>query len=191
MQGLHRKKRRELHDFLYLMDSTCIPLSGRGFDAWAQEKRTTHCAGLKLHMMVTSDTQSPVTAIVTDPNVNDINVGRTMPIAKGYTYVFDKGYCDYNWWYQLHQQGAYYVTRFKANVELFFKWVKQNLKIKRFVGQSKNAVIIQLFCALIAYLLVQLHHMKNATDVTLKYCLAEIKTGLFLRTDTQHHQLER
>jgi Transposase DDE domain/Domain of unknown function (DUF4372) len=46
-------------------------------------------------------------------------------------------------------------------VELFFKWIKQNLKIAHFFGTSRNAVTIQIMAALIAYLLLriaQLHH---------------------------------
>ena len=39
-------------------------------------------------------------------------------------------------------------------VELFFKWIKQHLKIKSFWGTSENAVRIQIFCAIIAYCLV-------------------------------------
>ena len=40
-------------------------------------------------------------------------------------------------------------------IELFFKWIKQNLKIRRFIGTSENAVRIQVFTALIAYLLLR------------------------------------
>ena len=40
-------------------------------------------------------------------------------------------------------------------IELFFKWVKQNLKIKHFLGTSENAVRIQLFTALIAFLVLR------------------------------------
>ena len=40
-------------------------------------------------------------------------------------------------------------------IELFFKWIKQNLKIKRFLGTSKNAVEIQLLVAMIAYILTK------------------------------------
>lgn len=47
------------------------------------------------------------------------------------------------------------------DIELFFKWVKQNLKLKRFLGKSENAVKIQIATALIAYLLVLLY--KNLT----------------------------
>ena len=39
-------------------------------------------------------------------------------------------------------------------IELFFKWIKQHLKIKSFWGTSENAVRIQIFCAIIAYCLV-------------------------------------
>jgi hypothetical protein len=40
-------------------------------------------------------------------------------------------------------------------IELFFKWIKQNLYIRRFLGTSENAVRIQIFVALIAYLLLR------------------------------------
>ncbi len=43
-------------------------------------------------------------------------------------------------------------------IELFFKWIKQNLKIKRFMGVSENAVRIQIYVALIAFLLVKTAH---------------------------------
>lgn len=39
-------------------------------------------------------------------------------------------------------------------IELFFKWIKQNLRIKKFLGRSENAVKIQLAAALIAYILI-------------------------------------
>lgn len=42
-------------------------------------------------------------------------------------------------------------------VELFFKWIKQNLKLKKFLGKSENAVKIQIATAIIAYLLVWLY----------------------------------
>lgn len=49
-------------------------------------------------------------------------------------------------------------------IELFFRWVKQTLKIKRFIGLSENAVRIQIACALIAYLLIKL--AKDAAKTT-------------------------
>jgi hypothetical protein len=46
------------------------------------------------------------------------------------------------------------LYRRRWQVELFFKWIKQNLKIKAFYGASKDAVLIQIWTALIAYLLL-------------------------------------
>ena len=47
---------------------------------------------------------------------------------------------------------ALYKERWK--VELFFKWIKQHLRVKSFWGQNSNAVKIQIYCAIIAYCLV-------------------------------------
>jgi Transposase DDE domain/Domain of unknown function (DUF4372) len=44
------------------------------------------------------------------------------------------------------------------DIELFFRWVKQTLKIKHFFGRSENAVRIQLAVALLAFLLLRLAH---------------------------------
>lgn len=51
---------------------------------------------------------------------------------------------------------ALYKARWQ--IELFFRWVKQNLKIRRFLGTSENAVRAQIAVALIAYLLLRLAH---------------------------------
>lgn len=48
---------------------------------------------------------------------------------------------------------ALYKQRWQ--IELFFKWIKQNLKIRQFLGTSENAVRIQICVALIAYLLLR------------------------------------
>ena len=47
-------------------------------------------------------------------------------------------------------------------IELFFRWVKQTLKITRFLGTSENAVRIQVTVALIAFLLLRLAHKAQA-----------------------------
>ena len=52
------------------------------------------------------------------------------------------------------------------DIELFFKWIKQNLKIKHFIGTTENAVRIQVAAALIAYLL--LHAARAACRITIK-----------------------
>lgn len=54
------------------------------------------------------------------------------------------------------------LYRNRWNVELFFKWVKQHLKIKKFWGTSENAVRIQVYCAIISYCLIAIvqHDMR-------------------------------
>jgi len=49
-----------------------------------------------------------------------------------------------------------YQTRWE--IELFFRWIKQTLKIKRFLGTSENAVRVQIAVALITYLLLRMAH---------------------------------
>jgi len=46
-------------------------------------------------------------------------------------------------------------------IELFFRWIKQTLKITRFLGTSENAIRIQVAVALIAFLLLQLAHARQ------------------------------
>ena len=48
-------------------------------------------------------------------------------------------------------------------IELFFRWIKQTLRIRHFVGTSENAVRIQIAVALIAYLLLSLAHAAQKT----------------------------
>ncbi|VVC72395.1 hypothetical protein AQULUS_21500 [Aquicella lusitana] len=47
-------------------------------------------------------------------------------------------------------------------IELFFKWIKQNLRLKKFLGRSSNAVKIQIATALIAFILIQI--FKNVSN---------------------------
>lgn len=63
---------------------------------------------------------------------------------------------------------AIYKSRWK--IELFFKWIKQNLKIKSFLGTSKNAVLTQIWVAMCYYLL--LSYIKYQTKF--KYPLIEL-----------------
>lgn len=58
---------------------------------------------------------------------------------------------------------AIYKERWQ--IELFFKWIKQNLKIKSFVGTSKNAVLTQIWIAMCAYLLMA--YLKFASRITM------------------------
>ena len=249
---------RERKELLYLLDSTSIAVRGRG-SQWTKAT-ATRTPGLKVHLLLAGHQQLPVHHSITGANINDVDEGRKLPIEPGATYVFDKGYCDYNWWRRLDSEGARFVTRLKKNaamrversrpmlaedehivgdsdvsfvyrsnrgrhrnlytgtlrkievarladeplilvtndlnssasaiaalykerwqIELFFKWIKQNLKIKKFLGENENAIRIQLITALIAYLLVVLMRSANGYKDRLKVVLDELRTGLFQR----------
>jgi IS4 transposase len=46
------------------------------------------------------------------------------------------------------------IYKERGQIEIFFRWMKQNLKIKGFIGNSENAVLMQIYAALIIYLLL-------------------------------------
>jgi putative transposase len=74
------------------------------------------------------------------------------------------------------------VYKDRWQIELFFKAIKQNLKIKRFYGNSKNAVMTQVWIALIAYLLFYLLKMKSKQAwMSFTNFISVIKTMLFQR----------
>jgi len=70
-------------------------------------------------------------------------------------------------------------------IELFFKWIKQHLRIKKFFGRSENAARIQILAALISYLLVALYKQRNGIRESLWECLCVIRTTLFQRRKTE------
>jgi len=72
-----------------------------------------------------------------------------------------------------------YKDRWK--VELFFKAIKQNLKIKAFVGTSKNAVLTQVWIALIVYLLVAFARYSAKEGWTVQRMLRVLQLNLFER----------
>lgn len=74
---------------------------------------------------------------------------------------------------------AIYKDRWQ--IELFFKAIKQNLKIKAFVGTSRNAVLTQLWIAMITYLLVALARHSARQGWTVQRMLRVIQLNLFER----------
>lgn len=241
MSLLPRKRCKEINEVIRLLDSSPIQLRGYGYEEWTKEHATRHIKGLKLHVEYDLALKAPVRTAMSCPNFNDVSMAQKWLIEPEIIYVFDKGYYDFNLWWDIHQKGASFVTRLKKNVaicmieqkkvdnetvledgifkfknktprggkvnlyqqtlrrvsikreekkplvlvtnrhdlpaevigelykarweiELFFKWIKQNLKLKKFLGASSNAVKIQIVAALIAYLLVQI--FKNSTKDT-------------------------
>ncbi len=72
-----------------------------------------------------------------------------------------------------------YKERWK--IELFFKWVKQNLKVKTFLGTSPNAVLTQLWIALCVYLLLSFLKFKARIGRSLTGILRLLQMNLFER----------
>lgn len=252
---LPRTIRKDINKAVKLLDSTPIKLKGQGYDEWAKQYATAHWQGLKLHVEFDLELEGPTKVAMSYANLNDSSMGRRWTILPDTVYVFDKGYCDYNWWWSIHQKQAYFVTRLKNNaaivmtsketalskvvledgtfkfknkhprgrkknlytnqlrriiikregknplvlvtnlldvsaetiaalykarwdIELFFKWIKQNLKIKKFLGRSANAVKIQVATALIAYVLVLLFKMNFEEKRSLHLLLIWIRFNL-------------
>ncbi|MBU1196434.1 MAG: hypothetical protein KKE62_11990 [Proteobacteria bacterium] len=67
--------------------------------------------------------------------------------------------------------------------QLFFKAIKQNLRIKTFVGTSENALYIQIWTALIAMLLIKFLQLKSKFDWSLSNLIAFLRWNLFSYKD--------
>ena len=76
--------------------------------------------------------------------------------------------------------GQLYKERWK--IELFFKWIKQHLRIKRFFGTSKNAVKSQLWIALSVYVLVAIVKKRLKLEASLYTILQIISISIFEKT---------
>lgn len=75
------------------------------------------------------------------------------------------------------------VYKARWDVELFFKWIKQNLKIKTFVGTSKNAVMTQIWIALCAYLLLSFIKFQSKIGRSAQQILRLLQLNLFEKRD--------
>ncbi len=245
---------RQGNAVLRLIDATPIPLTS--LHKWATWNGRTR--GLKGHVVYDPDADRPVRLEITAATVNDVVVGRRQPIEPGATYVFDKAYVDYAWWYRLHEAGCCFVTRPKGNVpltlveersvspadrqngaietdsvvelasqqrarlpirlrrvalrrqdgrqltiltndlersaaeiaalyrkrwqiELLFRWIKQHLKIRAFLGRSENAIRLQIFAAMIAFLLLRIAARDSRSNLLALRFADLVRTRLFER----------
>ena len=67
--------------------------------------------------------------------------------------------------FDLSKEDIINIYKNRWEIELFFKWIKQNLRIKKFIGYNENAVKIQIFSALITYMLIYLFCKKQNSEV--------------------------
>lgn len=86
---------------------------------------------------------------------------------------------------QMHLAAATIAEIYKQRwqIELFFKALKQNLKIKTFVGTSANALRIQIWTALIAILLVRYLQLRSKFNWSLSNLVALLRMNLFAYRD--------
>ena len=71
------------------------------------------------------------------------------------------------------------IYKSRWQVELFFKWIKQNLKIKSFVGTSKNAVLTQIWIAMCVYLILAFIKLQSSLTKSMQQMLRLLQTNLF------------
>ena len=75
---------------------------------------------------------------------------------------------------------ALYKSRWQ--VELFFKWIKQHLRIKRFIGNSENAVKTQIWCAVATYVLIAIVKKELQLNASLYTLLQILSVSVFEKT---------
>ena len=237
-----------------LIDASPIPL-GKLCD-WATWNGRIR--GMKMHVVYDPKGDVPRSVEITQATVNDVEIGRTVAIEAGATYVFDKGYYHFGWWAQIHGAQAFFVTRSKTNtrlrvtkrryvrkvigdgfriiddaevalaskgdsklamplrrirvkrddgatitlitndlkrsavevaalyksrwqIELLFRWIKQHLDIRKFLGTNDNAIRLQILAAMIAYLLLRIAtHLNRVAMPALRFA-EHIRQFLFTR----------
>lgn len=265
---------KEAKDALTIIDSSPIQLSGRGHE-WSESTSVRkNNRGLKLHLSYLPESGEIEYVDVTAANVNDITAAKGMPLIANRVYVYDKGYCDYNWWQEIADTGSTFVTRLKQNsafkvirrktistkdkdfilsdniicltnkkprggkvnnlagkylrllrishpkggnkpffivtndldapaskvtnwykerwkIENLFKWIKQNLKIKNFLGENENAIKIQIFVAIIAYILAWMAYKMDGCKARFKDFMVTLRTHLFVRPQNPQNKRRR
>ena len=80
------------------------------------------------------------------------------------------------------------ATRYKNrwNVELFFKWIKQHLRVKRFLATSENAVRSQIWCAVATYVLIAIVKKELNLDAPFYTCLQILSVSIFEKTELSY-----
>jgi hypothetical protein len=83
--------------------------------------------------------------------------------------------------FELKAEEIAFIYKERWQIELFFKWIKQNLKVKTFLGTSKNAVMNQIWASMIYYLLLSYIKFQTRSRKSLLELTWMIKETLILR----------
>ncbi|WP_028316533.1 IS4 family transposase, partial [Desulfatibacillum aliphaticivorans] len=73
------------------------------------------------------------------------------------------------------------IYKDRWQIELFFKWIKQNLRIKSFLGNSRNAVLTQIWTAMISMLILAYYKWRAKIGATLTEMLKLLQLTLMER----------
>ncbi len=243
----------ELTGACYVLDSTTIELCLNIFQ-WAKLK--TVRAAVKLNLQLDLRGNLPAFFTITSGKEPDVKFLDDIEIEPEACYILDRGYLDFEKLYNIHRQGAFFITRAKSNfafkrmysnkidkklglrcdqivrltnyyarknypeklrrvkyfdketkqyyvfltnnfnisaitvanlykyrwqIELFFKWIKQHLKIKAFWGRSANAVKTQICIAICAYLIVAIAKKQLKIERNLYEILQILHVSLFTK----------
>jgi hypothetical protein len=246
-----KKKKFRFKNKLASLDSTTIDLCLSLFP-WADFRQTK--GAVKLHLLLDHDGYLPDFAVITDGKAADVTTAYHFTLPTGSIVVVDRGYCDFELFFQWNNSGVFFVTRLKGNaayevvhnrplpqrgnvladqvvrftgpvtkkkypellrrvvvwdeenqreielltnhhsfgattigriyrdrweIELFFKVLKQHLKIKTFVGTSTNALKTQIWTALIAVLLLKYLQFRSKCNLPLCRLVALLRLNLF------------
>jgi hypothetical protein len=236
---------------VYLFDSSTVDLCLSLFP-WAVFRRRK--GGIKLHTLVDIRGKIPCFVAISHAKVHDVQALDQLYLEPGATYVMDRGYCDFLRLYRFAQEGAFFVTRARRNldfarrdrrpvdpttglrfdqtirlcgpkssrrypaplrrigyvdpdsgkrfifltndfrlaaiticrlyrcrwdVEIFFKWIKQHLRIKAFFGTSINAVKTQIWIAISTYVLLAIIKKRLKLPQDLAQILSAVETTIF------------
>jgi hypothetical protein len=157
----------DIESAVYALDATTIELCLALFPwARAQSHQAT-TAGVKLHTLLDVQRNLPVFARVSIAHLYEVYVLDDLVFEPGAFYFL----LDANLIAQL------YRSRWK--IELFFKWVKQHLRIKAFYGTSPNAVNTQIWIALSIFVLVAIVKKELKLDAPLYTILQILSVTLF------------
>lgn len=253
--SLAPKYKLKLPRKLYILDSTFIELCLSVFP-WARFRKAK--GAVKIHTLLQADGPLPRFVVITDGKTHDAPVARQMVFPQRSFLVFDKGYHDFSFYNDLHNNKITFVTRLKSNakyrvltrravahstgvtsdheieftgfythrkyprklrriryrdlesgkayifltnnfhlsakkiadiykarweIELFFKCIKQNLKIKKFFGTTPNAVFTQIWIAMIAYLLASFHKFMLKSAYSIQAIFRLLRSQLFEKRD--------
>ena len=158
--------------------------------------------GIKMHTLYNLETQIPTLFHITPAKVHDTKAMDEIPYEENSFCIFDRAYNDFGRLFTINGVRAYFVVMGKKKfifftdamtispvmvaelyhnrwqIELFFKWIKQHLKIKKFWDTSENAVRIQIYSAIIAYCMMAIVQKKMNVERSIYEMLQIVSVSL-------------